>query len=188
MLKKIILTGLFILTLALVLIPSRIQALPPDPNNLPPTYCTYAILKISNSTITVYTEPEVTDRDCRLKSAQFFAPFEGSDDDELIAIGVNDRFSFTETTFLSKFEQQALSCIYNASETSIPDVMRSAEWLIERMPSSPDAIRLPTILQRQFGTGTLASELAIMLFNSVWQFLALQVAIGFYKLIPGKMT
>lgn len=188
MLKKIILAGLFILTLVLIWIPSKTQALPPDPNNLPPTYCTYAILKISNSTISVYTDPEPSEIDCRLQSAQFFAPYEGSDDDELIAVGVNNDFNFMETTFLSKFEQRALSCIYDATETSMPDIMRSAEWLIERMPSSPDAIRLPTILQRQFGTGTLASELAIMLFNAVWQFLALQVSIGFYKLIPGKMT
>lgn len=188
MLKKIILAGLFILILVLIWIPSKTQALPPDSNNPPPTYCTYAILKISNSTISVYTSPEPSKIDCRLQSAQFFAPYEGSDDDELIAIGVNDKFNFMETTFLSKFEQRAFSCIYDATETSMPDIMRSAEWLIEKMPSSPDAIRLPTILQRQFGTGTLASELAIMLFNAVWQFLALQVCIGFYKLIPGKMT
>jgi hypothetical protein len=62
------------------------------------------------------------------------------------------------------------------------------DWLINLMPSSPDAIKIPNQIVQLTGEGTLASNLRIELYSAGWQTLAIFCLIKFYKLIPFKST
>jgi hypothetical protein len=56
------------------------------------------------------------------------------------------------------------------------------------MPSTPKEFRIPTIIENQFGQGTLAAKLVLELYSSSWQLLTILALIKFYKLIPFKST
>jgi len=62
------------------------------------------------------------------------------------------------------------------------------DWLINLMPSSPDAIKIPNQIVQLTGEGTLASNLLIELYSAGWQTLAIFCLIKFYNLIPFKST
>ena len=63
-----------------------------------------------------------------------------------------------------------------------------ATTLITILPSSPDSVRLPTIIANFGGAGSLAGNLGLELYSGVWQYLGIIAFVKFYKLIPGKMS
>jgi hypothetical protein len=64
----------------------------------------------------------------------------------------------------------------------------AADLLISILPSTPNSMRLPTILANMGGQGSLAGNLALELYSTAWQYFAIIAFVKFYKLIPGKMT
>ena len=95
---------------------------------------------------------------------------------------------FTANTFkrlLTADELAKYSCLLTNSSSSFAS---AGDGLIDLLPSSPDAIRFPTILTNMMGQGTLAANLAVELFSGAWQYFGVIALIKFYKLIPGKFT
>jgi hypothetical protein len=64
----------------------------------------------------------------------------------------------------------------------------TGEVLASILPESPEHMRIPTIINKISGDGTLGSNLALELYSGIWQYLAIIAGVKFYKLIPGKFT
>lgn len=79
------------------------------------------------------------------------------------------------------------SCLLHPEDNK-HSLAKLADALANFLPSSPDNVRLPTIIENLSGEQTLASNLAIELYSSAWQYLAIIAFVKFYKLIPGKGT
>lgn len=56
------------------------------------------------------------------------------------------------------------------------------------LPSTPNFLRLPTLISTFAGQGSLAGNLAVELYSTIWQYYAVIAFCKFYQLIPGKLT
>ena len=63
-----------------------------------------------------------------------------------------------------------------------------AGGFISVLPSSPESIRIPSIIESYFGQGTLGAALILEIYSGVWQLLLIVAFVKFYKLMPGKFT
>lgn len=94
------------------------------------------------------------------------------------------------TRFLTPQELDTYNCLFSSASPQLtPGYLTSAGTvLINLLPSSPDSVRIPTIINQALGQGTLGANVAIELYSTIWQFLTVILLIKFYKLIPFKAT
>lgn len=85
-------------------------------------------------------------------------------------------------------EERNLYWCFLGQDISADGLLGAGDFFVSLMPSSPDSLRIPTIIERMTGEQTLASNLAIELYSAGWQMFVLLAIIKFYKLIPGKST
>ncbi|NES65602.1 MAG: hypothetical protein F6K24_10240 [Okeania sp. SIO2D1] len=56
--------------------------------------------------------------------------------------------------------------------------------LASALPSTPEEFRLPTIISRMAGEGTMAANLAVELFSGIWQYLGILLFFKMLKFLP----
>jgi hypothetical protein len=57
--------------------------------------------------------------------------------------------------------------------------------LIATLPQSPAAVKIPTIISKMAGEGSLASSLAVEIYSGIWQYLSLILGFKMFKFIRG---
>jgi hypothetical protein len=68
------------------------------------------------------------------------------------------------------------------------NILTARDFLIQFLPSNPEAFRIPTQIKSLFQEQTLVASLMIELYPAAWQFLLIMAFIKFYRLIPFKAT
>lgn len=103
---------------------------------------------------------------------------------------ISNRAAYEFIRPLTSSELVQYGCLSISSSSAFDGGILGAlgDVFIDLLPSSPPDMRIPTILNNMLGQGTLAGNLAITLFNGIWQYLTIIVFVKFYKLLPGKST
>jgi hypothetical protein len=89
---------------------------------------------------------------------------------------------------LNEEEQDLYWCLLNSSSSGSFNILSAGDFLIQFLPSTPEAFRIPTQIDQLFQEQTLAASLMIELYSAAWQFLLIMAFIKFYRLIPFKAT
>jgi hypothetical protein len=78
-------------------------------------------------------------------------------------------------------------CLLSGSSGNF-NILTAGDFLIQFLPSTPEAFRIPNQIEELFQEQTLAASLMIELYSAGWQFLLIMAFIKFYRLIPFKST
>jgi hypothetical protein len=78
-------------------------------------------------------------------------------------------------------------CLLSGSSGNL-NILTTRDFLIQFLPSNPEALRIPNQIELLFHEQTLAASLMIELYSAGWQFLLIMAFIKFYRLIPFKVT
>lgn len=90
---------------------------------------------------------------------------------------------------LTETEKDLYWCILpNSINLNNNIIEKGADLIINILPSSPETIKIPTIIEKELGKGSLGAKLILELYSGCWQALALVALIKLYKLIPFKST
>jgi len=89
---------------------------------------------------------------------------------------------------LNEEEKDLYWCLLSSSSSGNFNVLSAGDFLIQFLPSTPEAFRIPNQIELLFQDQTLAASLMIELYSAAWQFLLIMAFIKFYRLIPFKAT
>ncbi len=89
---------------------------------------------------------------------------------------------------LSEEELDLYWCLLSGSSSGNFNILTAGDFLIQFLPSTPEAFRIPNQIELLFQEQTLAASLMIELYSAGWQFLLIMAFIKFYRLIPFKAT
>jgi len=89
---------------------------------------------------------------------------------------------------LNEEEKDLYWCILSSSSSGNFNVLSAGDFLIQFLPSTPEAFRIPNQIELLFQDQTLAASLMIELYSAGWQFLLIMAFVKFYRLIPFKAT
>jgi len=93
----------------------------------------------------------------------------------------------TWSRVLNQSERDLYWCILTAGSENF-DITTAGNFLIQLMPSTPEAFRIPNQIEALFQEQSLAASLLIELYSAGWQFLLIMAFIKFYRLVPFKST
>jgi hypothetical protein len=88
---------------------------------------------------------------------------------------------------LSEEEMSLYWCLFSSGSGNF-NILTAGDFLIQFLPSTPEAFRIPNQIELLFQEQTLAASLMIELYSAAWQFLLIMAFIKFYRLIPFKAT
>lgn len=105
-------------------------------------------------------------------------------------ISWNDNgFTYEYLRTLTPEELIKYGCLFSSESGIDANILTGlGNAFINILPSSPNEVRIPTILNNMLGQGSLGGNLAVSLYNGIWQYMAIIVFVKFYKLLPGKST
>lgn len=89
---------------------------------------------------------------------------------------------------ITEEEKNSYWCLLGGSGTDFESMPGAADWLIDFLPESPDALKIPKLIAKLSGEGTLYANLLIEIWNGSWQAFLIFALIRLYKLIPFKAT
>ncbi len=88
---------------------------------------------------------------------------------------------------LNEEEKDLYWCLLSSSSGNF-NILSTGDFLIQFLPPTPEAFRIPNQIELLFQDQTLAASLMIELYSAAWQFLLIMAFIKFYRLIPFKAT